>query len=186
MMSTLFLLLLLFPSCFGLDIIGQNCPSSEYKNIRIIWIQYASFYIDEKPNGTVDGVFARIMKESLARCCTRLNYTFEKVEYDPKQHRQAKAIFDTAHGDNNSIFVIFPILSSTNDPSAFTLLQFIPIKVSPGPMVLTSPNSIKDHHIDIFFIFRMWINPVIFLILSASVSAGVMFWVLVCIFLCAL
>jgi hypothetical protein len=181
-MRSLIFILILFPSIFGTYVWGDNCPSNEHKNVKILWIDYASFYIKQESNGTLTGIFPRIMRNTLKECCARLNYSFVKVDYQ-KNAKHARESYGAIQNANNTdtIFVVFPSLASVNDPSASAPFHFIPIKNSPGPMILASTKSLANDA-DSWFFFEMWFNPVFFLILASCASAGVVFWLMVGIF----
>ena len=172
----------LFQSRVCTSIFGQQCPSKEYDDIRIFWIDYASFYIKQEGNGTLSGIFPRIMKKSLQKCCSRLNYSFEKLDYQSTVQYEAEAV-DMIHKANRTICVLFPTLVAINDFSALTFFQFIPIKISPGPMVLASKKSLEND-MDPLYLVILLKNPVSLLILAMAASAGVIFWVLVGICIC--
>jgi hypothetical protein len=181
-MRSLIFILILFPSIFGTYVWGDNCPSNEHKNVKILWIDYASFYIKQESNGTLTGIFPRIMRNTLKECCARLNYSFVKVDYQ-KNAKHARESYGAIQNANNTdtIFVVFPSLASVNDPSASAPFHFIPIKNSPGPMILASTKSLANDADSLFFL-KMWFNPVFFLILASCASAGVVFWLMVGIF----
>ncbi len=180
-MRSLIFFLAFFPSSFGQSFLKENCPSNEYKNVVILWTEYSSLYLKKESNGTLTGIFPPIMKKTLKECCARLNYTFKKVDLDSAT--EADALDATKHG-NDTIFVVFPTLASINDAAAHTLLKFIPIKNSPGPMIVASKKSLEND-IDSQFFLQMWVNPVFYLILAMSASAGVLFWIVVSIFYAA-
>lgn len=179
-----FLFTILPLSIYGLSILGQqSCPSKDYKNIQILWTEYTSSYLHEDSNGTLSGIFPRIWKESLAQCCPRLNYTWHKLNGKDTLRKQARAI-DAIGTAKDDIVVIFPMLKTLGDTTAndLTIFKFIPIKVSPGPMLLTNTKSIEMRsYRDFRFLLPMWVNPVFYLILAMAASSGVIFWVTVCI-----
>ena len=150
--------------------------------MRIFWIDYSSFYIKQEANGTLSGIFPRIMKKSLQKCCSRLNYSFEKLDYQSTVQHEVEAV-DMIHKANRTICVLFPTLVAINDFSALTFFQFIPIKISPGPMVLASKKSLEND-MDLLYLIILLKNPVFLLILAMAASAGVIFWVLVGICIC--
>ena len=174
MRTILFFLAIL--SRLGRSYSGQ-CPSIQYKNVKILWIEYSSFQIKQESNGTVSGVVPRIMKKSLKLCCERLNYTFVKADYSSRTEHEDITL-NAIKQQNDTIFVLYPALSHIGEDSSSSLLKFVPIKTSPGPMVLASKTSLQyDVHSRVFL--QMWINPAFFLILAMSAAAGVMFWILV-------
>lgn len=181
-MRSLVFFFALFQSRVSASFFGQQCPSEEYDDMKIFWIDYTSFYVRQEANGTLSGIFPRIMKKALHKCCPRLNYSFAKLDYESTVQHEAEAIH-TIHKANRTICALFPILAAVNDFSAQTLFQFIPIKVSPGPMVLASKKSLEDE-MDPMYLVILWQNPVFYLILALAVSAGVIFWVLVGIYNC--
>ena len=176
-MRSFLYLLIFFQSSFGLYLLGDKCPSVKYENVNILWTEYASFYIKKYENGTLDGLLPRIIETSLNTCCSRLNHTFVKVESDVTDDKE-QMLLKAVQNSNNTIQVFFPILVGNFMPD-FTLFQFIPFKVSPGPMVLGSTHSLKENF-DTVTLIRTWlINPVFYLILAMISSAGVIFWILV-------
>ena len=178
-MRSVIYLITLFSSSLGSYFTVKNCPSDVHKNVKIFWTEYASFYINQESNGSVTGVFPRIMKIALEKCCSRLNHTFVKVDYDRSMKLETK-IWEAIENKltNDTIFTFFPVLASQGDSSAFTLFKFLPIKISPGPMVLATTKSLHDSTSQLWM-FSMLLNPIFFLLLAMSGCATVFFWILV-------
>ena len=159
----------------------QTCPNNLIKEIKILWTAYTPFYIHKEHNDTLNGIFPRIWKNSMAKCCSRLNYTFEEVEYEANKSHKMR-IIDEMQEQNDSIFVIFPSLSSWNDgKDDLSFFKFIPIKVSPGPMVLATRKAMEIN-IGFNFFYVIWINPVFLFTIAMIALSVAIFWIMVCIF----
>jgi hypothetical protein len=175
-MRTALFFLAIFPH-LGRPYFGTECPGHQYKNIKILWIDYTAFQIKQEANGTVSGTFPQIMKKSLKHCCPRLNYTFIKREYHSTP-RQEEEVFGAMKKTNDTIFVLFPTLKNAGVSTTYSPFKFVPIKISPGPMILANKESFNLHS-DSLFVLQMWANPAFYLILAMSILTGVVFWILV-------
>ena len=171
----------LFQIPLSASFFGEQCPGREYNNMIIFWMDYNSFYIRQEENGSLSGTFPRIMSKSLNQCCPSLNYSFEKLDHESTSKHEADAV-NAIEKDNRTVCMLFPTLAAANDFTTLSFFKFIPIKVSPGPMVLGSKKSLEND-MDPKYILFVWNNPVVYLILSMTASAGVIFWFLVRIFI---
>ena len=138
----------------------EDCPK-HYKRVKVVWMEYFSSYIEEH-NNTTTGWLPIALDNSLKYCCKKL--IAEETE---------------DYSTNDTITLLFPVLAGKDATTAFHIFPFLPLKNSPGPMVLAKIDSLTITNFDGTSLVNLVQNPLFLLSLAMTASAAAIFWLVV-------
>ena len=152
-----------------------NCPK-QYKRVKVLWMEYFSSYIEEH-NNTTTGWLPIALENSLKYCCKKLPFSWKKIQNYEKHPLTEEETED--YLTNNTITLMFPMLASKDATRVFHLFHFLPLKNSPGPMVLARKDSLTIPVVNATSFVYLAQNPLFLLSLAMTAGAAAVFWLVV-------
>lgn len=130
--------------------------------------------------GNTAGSLPISLERSLGYCCKNLNYSMKKIRRDTFNltHHDIDPSVKDIPIENDTITLFFPVLANKNTGNALNAHQYLPIKNSPGPMVLANKNSLIFQDVDMVTLLTLAKNPMLIFCLAMASSAAVVFWLL--------
>ena len=152
----------------------EDCPK-HYKRVKVVWMEYFSSYIEEH-NDTTTGWLPIALDNSLKRCCKKLPISWGKIQTE--KHTLIAEETEN-YSTNDTITLLFPVLAGKDATTAFHIFPFLPLKNSPGPMVLATLDSLTITNFDGTSLVNLVQNPLFLLSLAMTASAAAIFWLVV-------